>query len=202
MARLWYRLMLYTPTLLMALLALISYWLVRTAPPAQEGQVVVVPNKAPDYFLAAFTAQSFNPDGRVVRQIEGATGRHFADTKWTEIEGFRAQTYGEGTDVLLAQAQRSLSNEDATEFQLMGNAQVLRPARDVPGQAQRPRAVYRSAFLHVFATSEIAKSHMPVEIEIGKHRFTAQSMVYDNVAQTLELTGRVTGDIAGPPPKR
>lgn len=202
MVRVWHRLTLYLPVALMAVLALISYWLVRTAPAAQQGAAEVLASTAPDYFLEGFTAQSFNPEGRVRQQVQGLRGRHFADSKWTEIDGFKAQTYGKGADGLFAQAQHSLSNEDASEFQLQGGAQVLRPALDVPGQPSRPRALYRSEFLHVFTQTEIAKSHLPVEIEYGKHRFTADAMVYDNVAQTLELKGRVKADFAAPPPKR
>lgn len=202
MARWWYRFTLYLPVGLMAVLALISYWLVRTAPAAQQGAPVVLASTAPDYFLERFTAQSFTPEGRIGRQIQGVHGRHFADSKWTEVDGFKAQAYGKGADVLFAQAQHSLSNEDASEFQLRGDAQVLRPALDVPGQPSRPRALYRSEFLHVFTQTEIAKSHLPVEIEYGKHRFTADAMVYDNVAQILELKGRVKADFAPPSPKR
>ena len=202
MGRIWHRLTLYLPVVLMGLLALISYWLVRTAPAAQQGADVVMTSSAPDYFLEVFTAQSFNPAGSVVRQVQGARGQHFADSKWTQIDDFHSQVHGKGADVLFARAQHSLSNEDASEFQLRGDAQVLRPALDVPGQPSRPRALYRSEFLHVFAQTEIAKSHLPVEIEYGKHRFTADAMVYDNVAQTLELKGRVKADFAPPPPKR
>ena len=202
MARIWHRLMLYLPVAIMGVLALVSYWLVRTAPEARHDAATESPSSAPDYFLRRFTAQSFNPQGRVVRQVQGASGRHFAQNNWTEIDSFQAQAYGRGADVLFAQAQHSLSNEDASEFQLRGDAQVLRPALELPGQPARPRALYRGAFLHVFTQTEIAKSHLPVEIEYGKHRFSADAMVYDNVAQTLELKGRVKADFAPPPRKR
>jgi len=50
MARWWYRFTLYLPVGVMAVLALISYWLVRTAPAAQQGAPVVLASTAPDYF--------------------------------------------------------------------------------------------------------------------------------------------------------
>ena len=103
---------------------------------------------------------------------------------------------------MLAQSRRSLTNEEATEMQLMGSAQVLRPELHLAGQAPRQRAVYRSEFLHVFTETGIAKSHLPVDIEYGRNRFRADSMLYDDVSQILELKGRVKADFAAPPPKR
>ena len=201
-ARLWDRLTLYLPVALMALLALISYWLVRTAPGDKAPEAVALYDNAPDYFLHSFSAQSFNADGKVVRQVQGAVGRHFPDTKWTEVDDFHGQTYGADGAVMLAQAQRSLSNEEATEMQLIGSAQVLRPELHLAGQAPRPRAVYRSEFLHVFTDTGVAKSDVPVEVEYGRNRFRADSMVYDSVTQILELKGRVKAEFAPPPPKR
>jgi len=143
--RLWERFTLYLPVALMAVLALISYWLVRTAPGDTAPQSVALYDNAPDYYLHAFSAQSFDLNGKLAREIQGAVGRHFPDTKWTEIEDFHGQSYGEGGAVMLAQARRSLTNEEATEMQLMGSAQVLRPELQMAGQALRQRAVYRPA---------------------------------------------------------
>ena len=200
--RLWERFTLYLPVALMAVLALISYWLVRTAPGDKQPEAVAVHDNAPDYYLLSFSAQSFDLNGKLAREIQGAVGRHFPDTKWTEIEDFQGQSYGEGGGVMLAHARRSLTNEVATEMQLMGSAQVLRPELQLAGQAPRQRAVYRSEFLHVFTETGLAKSHLPVEVEYGRHRFRADSMVYDSVTHTLELKGRVKADFAPPPPKR
>ena len=52
---------------------------------------------------------------------------------------------------------------------------------------------YRGEFLHAFMTTEQVKSHKPVELLRGKDRFTADSMVFDNVEQKLQLQGRVKG---------
>ena len=201
-ARLWDRLTLYLPVALMAVLALISYWRVRTAPGDKQAETVTVHDSSPDYYLHSFSAQSFDANGKVVRQVQGALGRHFPDTKWTEIDDFHGQTYGTGGAVMLAQSRRSLTNEEATEMQLMGSAQVLRPELQLAGQEPRQRAVYRSEFLHVFTETGIAKSDVPVEVEYGRHRFRADSMLYDSVTQVLELKGRVKADFAPPPPKR
>lgn len=200
--RLWERLALYLPVALMAVLALISYWLVRTAPSDKAPEAVPLHDNAPDYFLHSFSAQSFDVQGKVVRQVQGAVGRHFPDTKWTEVDDFHGQTYGADGAVMLAQSKRSLTNEEATEMQLIGSAQVLRPELHLAGQAPRPRAVYRSEFLHVFTETGIAKSDVPVEVEYGRHRFRADSMLYDSVIQVLELKGRVKAEFAPPPSKR
>lgn len=201
-ARFLDRVTLYLPVVLMAVLALISYWLVRTAPGDKAPEAVALYDNAPDYYLHSFSAQSFDAKGHLLRQVEGGVGRHFPDTKWTEIDDFHGQSYGAGGAVMLAQAQRGLINEEVTEIQLIGAAQLLRPELNLVDQAPRPRAVYRSAFLHIFTEPEIAKSHLPVEVEYGRNRFRADSMLYDNVTQILELNGRVQADFAPPPSKR
>jgi lipopolysaccharide export system protein LptC len=43
--------------------------------------------------------------------------------------------------------------------------------------------------------TEQVRSHKPVELLRGKDRFSAERMDYDNVEQTLQLSGRVRGTL-------
>ena len=70
-ARLWDRLTLYLPVALMAVLALISYWLVRTAPGDKQAEAVAVHDNNPDYYLHSFSAQSFDDNGKVYARFKG-----------------------------------------------------------------------------------------------------------------------------------
>jgi lipopolysaccharide export system protein LptC len=43
--------------------------------------------------------------------------------------------------------------------------------------------------------TERLKSHKPVELQRGQDRFTADALDFDNVAQVLQLEGRVHGTL-------
>ncbi len=99
----------------------------------------------------------------------------------------------DGTGVLtsttVATADRALSNADGSEVQLFGNAKVVRSSNK-PGV---PQMEFRGEFLHAFVNEERVSSNKPVEIIRGKDRFTADSMVFNNITQVAELKGRVKG---------
>ena len=65
----------------------------------------------------------------------------------------------------------------------------MTPARGRP----LARLEFRGEFLHAWPQVERVSSHQPVAISRGRDQFTADSMDYDNLAQVLQLRGRVRG---------
>ena len=69
--RLWDRLTIYLPLLVTGLLALVTYWLVSSAPPAP----LPVPERAAkhevDYFMRRATVKTFDEKGRLKSEILG-----------------------------------------------------------------------------------------------------------------------------------
>jgi len=94
--------------------------------------------------------------------------------------------------VTVATARTAVSNADASEIQLMGDAVVTRETRE--GNTA-PRMQFRGEFLHVYVNTERVTSNKPVELTRGEDRMTADSMAFDNVTQVLEMSGRVRGSI-------
>lgn len=197
----WDRFLLYVPMACMAVLALGTYWMVRTTPPQGAPQVKLVEQHEPDYFMEGFTLKSFDAKGRMRSEVMGDRARHFADNAWTEIEQVRVRSFDEKGRMTTATANRGLSNEDASEVQLIGNAIVVREAEIASaanvarGVSASPRMEYRGEFLHAFMATERLKSHKPVELLRGTDRFTADSLDFDNVEQVLTLQGRVRGTL-------
>ncbi len=189
----WDRFLLYFPLVSMGLLALGTYWLVRTTPPA-AGQVAVRPARhEPDYFMENFSLRTFDAAGRVRTEVVGQTARHYPDTLWLEIDGIRVRSFDEHGRMSTATAQRGLTNEDSSEVQLMGNAVVVRDAALTADGTIAPRIEYRSEYLHAFTNTEQLESHQSVELIRGGDRFTADRLQFDNVEQVLQLSGRVKG---------
>jgi len=195
----WDRFMLYFPLASMGLLALGTYWLVRSTPPV-SGPVAQRPvSHEPDYFMQDFSVRTFDAAGRVRTEVVGAKARHYPDTLWLEIDSVRIRSFDEQGRLTTATAERGLTNEDSSEVQLMGNAVIVREADAAKGVNAAPRMEYRGEFLHAFMNTERVQSHKPVELLRGKDRFTADHMEFDNVEQMLQLSGRVKGTLMPAP---
>ncbi len=189
----WDRFLLYFPLVSMGLLALGTYWLVRSTPPA-TGQVAARPARhEPDYFMENFSLRTFDAQGRVRTEVVGQKARHYPDTLWLEVDGIRVRSFDEHGRMTTATALRGLANEDSSEVQLMGHAVVVRDANLTAAGTISPRIEYRSEFLHAFTNTEQLESHQSVELIRGGDHFTADRLEFDNVEQVMLLSGHVKG---------
>jgi len=172
----------YLPLLLMALLALGTWWLVKNTPRPVAGGDGPPLRHDPDYEMRDFAITRFGPDGRATVRIEGAWLRHFPDTDRIEIESARMQAHAPDGRVTRAQAARALSNGDGSEWQLSGGAHVV---AQLPSG---PPLELDSEFLHVFVPTERIRSHLPVTVRQGNDEIRAGGGIEaDNLAQQLQL---------------
>ena len=183
----------YLPMLLMALLALSTWWLVKSTPLAEDAATLAPPRHEPDYTMNNFMVQRFGPDGVVRVQIEGDTMRHYPDTDTLEIDNARIRAIAPDGRVTLASARRALANADASEVQLSGGANVLRES------SGKDEAIeFRGEFLHALQNSERVRSHLPVTVLRGSSQLNAEAMEYDNLTRVLQLKGRIRAVFAAP----
>jgi lipopolysaccharide export system protein LptC len=184
----------YLPLLLMGLLALGTWWLVKNTPLPDAARGSAPVTDEPDYEMSDFTVQRFAPDGTLRIRIEGRRMHHYPKTNTLEIDGVRIHAVGRDGRITSATANRAVSNADATEVQLIGRAHVVHEAAGA-----RLRTEFKSDFLHFFQTTERVSSHLPVTVSRGANEFRADALDYDNLAQTIELKGRVRAVFAMPP---
>lgn len=180
----------YLPLLLMALLALGTWWLVKHTPRPVAGGDSAPLRHDPDYEMHDFAITRFATDGRAKVRIEGARLRHFPDTDRIEIESARLQAHAPDGRVTRAHAARALANGDGSEWQLSGGARVVAQAPNGP-----PLQV-DSEFLHVFVTTERIRSHLPVVVRQGSDEIRAGGIDADNLAQQLQLAPPVRAILA------
>lgn len=195
------RMTLYLPIILMGLFALGTYWLVRSTPSlllhGQETQV----RHEPDYFMRNFSVKTFNGAGRLQTEVLGTDARHFPDSDTLEIDLVRIRSFSDAGGVTTATARRAVTDDNATEVQLFGEARVVRESTaDKMAQAQ-PRMEFRGEFLHAFMDTQRLSSDKPVELSRGEDRFTADSMEFDNIKRVMDLKGRVKGTLLSAPGK-
>jgi lipopolysaccharide export system protein LptC len=177
----------YLPVLLMAVLALGTWWLVKNTPVLDNERRVAPPRHEPDYTMRQFTVQRFAAGGALRVQIEGDELRHYPDNDTLEIDNPRIRATGADGRITLASAKRALSNGDGSEVQLSGGARVVREASGSDDDALE----FRGEFLHAFLATERVRSHLPVTVTQGATEIRADGMSYDNLSRVVEFKGRV-----------
>ncbi|WP_081767283.1 LPS export ABC transporter periplasmic protein LptC [Hylemonella gracilis] len=182
--------------LLMLLLALGTYWLMRSSPlfatPRAEKEV----RRDPDYEMKRFSVKTFDQEGRLKTELYGEQAWHYPHNDMLEIRDVRIRNYNiERGYFTTATAMRAITTSKATEVELVGQAHVLRPAVvDKQGRAL-PRVSFRSEYLHAFLDEERVTSNKPVELIHGESRIEAQSLNFSKFDQVIELRGRVRGTL-------
>lgn len=182
--------------MVMAILALGTYWLVRSTPTVEAARPERTRGHEPDSFMRQFSIKTYDALGRLRSEVQGKEARHYPDTTWTEIDDIRIRSFDTEGRLTTASARSGMTNDGASEVKLMGNAVVVREAQALTGAAPAtPRMEYRGEFLHAYMDTEVVTSNLPVELLRGKDRFTGNSMEFDNGEQTLQLRGRVRGTL-------
>jgi lipopolysaccharide export system protein LptC len=176
----------YLPLLLMALLALGTWWLVKNTPVAEGERATAPPRHEPDYEMRNFSVQRFAPEGPLKAQIEGDALRHFPDTDTVEIDNVRLRAVGADGRITYASARRGIANGAGTEVQLLGGAQVVSEA--TPSQ---PAIDFRGEFLHAFLDTERVRSHLPVTVTHGDTQVQAEGMEYSHLDRLIQFSGRM-----------
>lgn len=191
----WDRVSIYLPLMLMGLLALGSWWLVRSTPTLAPDATEAAPRHEPDYYMNRFAIRSFDAKGRRRHEISGARAVHYPDTDTLEISLVRVQSFAANGDVTTATAERGLANADGSEVQLFGGARVVRESASDPNSPRAALSEMYSDFLHVFTQTERIRTHHPIVFLRGGNRLQADAMEYDNLSQMLTLRGHVRAEI-------
>jgi lipopolysaccharide export system protein LptC len=183
----------WLPALMMMLFALGTWWLVRSAP-----KIIASPSQAPvshepDYFMRDFSVRIFDPDGQLQSELKGIEGRHFPVDDTLEVMQPRMLSYDKQGHPTVATARRGVSNGDASEIKLYGDAHVVRDPITKADGIVIPRLEFRGEFLHAFVDDKRVSSDKPVELQRGGDVFTSNVFDYDDNSGIANLQGRVRG---------
>jgi lipopolysaccharide export system protein LptC len=192
------RLALYLPAVLMALLALGSWWLVRSLPSILAESKTKQVRQEPDYFLEEFSVKSFDSSGRLSRQLSGTHAQHYPDTDILDIRTVLMRGENQDGQSVTARADRALATGDGTLVTLKGNVQFTQPANSKNGQ-QKQALEIRSQEITAFVKEERMVSEVPVEIRRGQDLFNADRMQLNSKTGEYELMGKVRGLVHATP---
>ena len=185
----WGRATVYLPVALMALLALLTYWLVHSTPTLTPSSSTRPVRHIADYSLRDFTIATFAPEGRLLNQLSGESARHFPDSNTLEIEVVKIKSYPAASRETRASAQKALANGDGTDVRLMGNALIENEDFSKP----IPPLRLRGEQLEMLSRPQRLQSESPVVLQQGKNQFTGDRLDYDHLSSVVEMHGRVRG---------
>lgn len=192
-ARLWDGVLNYMPVVLMAMLAALSWWLVKNTPVAGDETAKRVPRHEPDYTMEQFSIVAYGPRGEVRSRLEGDVLRHFPDTDTIEVDNLRVRVVDASGRVTVGSSRRALSNGDATQLRMTGQARIVR--EPAPSEAGGDSLEIRGEFLELLTESERIKSHLPVTLITPRGELRAGTLDYGHLDRTGQLGGRVTGEL-------
>lgn len=184
------------PMVLLAILALLSHWLIRNAPePLPEVRDKPASSK-PDYLMHDFVTTRYDEQGAVRARLTGQQMRHLPDRDIFEVDVPVHEQWDTSGRLTRSSARKGISNADGTEIQLLTQVVVTRAALDASQPDDAPDLRIASEFLHLKSRIEELSTHLPVVIERGRDRFEANGMTYDNLSQNMVMTGAVKGRFA------
>lgn len=180
------------PLALMLSLALLSFWLERTAreAPAPATQ----PRHDPDYSVEQFTITDFSRAGVPESTLSAAKMVHYPDDDTTALVAPRLVQAKPAQPRLILSADRGMLSRDGAEVFLHDNVLLLREAL-----AESAEGRMQSSFLHVIRDRSLVRTDREVRISERGRTLVGLGMEYDNQARRLELQAQVRGVFEGEP---
>ncbi len=185
------RLSSYLPLIVMALLALASWWLVRSVPTLMAPATQKPERHEPDYRLANFSTKTFDASGRLTRDISGDKAQHYPATEELHIAQVRIFAANDQGSAMHARSQQGVATDDGKKVTLIGDAMAIRSAFNTS-----PRIELKSDRLVALPDEDRVVSDDPVRIVRDRDVFMAASMDFNSQTGIYELRGRVRGTIA------
>lgn len=183
----------YLPLLLMALLALATWWLVQNTPAPEAAKDAEPPRHEADYTMQGFTMQRFGADGRLLLQLNGQQLRHYPDTDTLEIDVVTIRAQAPDGSVMRASARRALADRNASEVQLLGGARVV-----YEGTEHEAAIEFDSEFLLALFDKKQLRSHLPVQLRQGSSEINLGAIVYDHATRSARLGAPVRARLTVP----
>jgi lipopolysaccharide export system protein LptC len=179
------------PLLAVALLAGVTYWLLRLNMPPTPPATVGPKTHTPDYFADDFSISMLDQTGATQYRIRAKTMVHYEDDENTDTTEPAIRVFSPGNPEVTSTARRGVINGDASIVDLYDQAQILR----APGRGDPPMRADSEHF-RFFVNDDVVQTEKPVKLQRGQSVMTGNGMVYNNTTREIRLLGQVRGTIA------
>jgi lipopolysaccharide export system protein LptC len=180
---------LFLPLLLLSALALGSFLLYQITPGFDKRPTPPKVGNDADYYVERFAARQYDAKGQLKSEIFGDKAVHYPSSRLLEIKQARFNSSTETGQMLTASSTLAWANDDRSEVQLLGNAQLRMTART--NAAIQDPVEFFSDHLRVLVPGKMLISDVPIKVTQGQNTFKSSSMRYDHSTQILSLKGNV-----------
>jgi lipopolysaccharide export system protein LptC len=174
------------PLVLLALLALLTFWIDRVVQPSKP-RLDGNNRHDPDYILHDFSTSRTDMDGNLRNQLAAAEMRHYPDDDSTFLIRPRYTLYTINKPYTQIESQRGTVSSNGENVQLMDSVKVVRGAFEDRGEM-----TMHTEFLNINSKDDIATTDRPVVItQAPKTVIHATGMIYDKKNKTVQLLNKV-----------
>jgi lipopolysaccharide export system protein LptC len=196
--RLLDRLTSWSPVLLLAGLAGLTYWLdaqVQAPVKRNDGNA----RHDTDLYVDSLRAVVLGPDGRPRQLLEARRAEHFPDDDTTVLAKPVFQLKQPGQPVFHVSAEQGKASGDRRNVWFTGGVRATRQAATVaPAGSSEPSGpiTLTTEYLHVLPQEHRVRSDKPVTIEEARGIIRSVGIELDTDARTVKLKSAVNGTLA------
>lgn len=184
----------YTPILLLAGLAGLSYWLDQRVQPLPEETSAAAKDR-PDFIVEDVNATRMDLAGhpRYALQAKRMTHYRVGDTQ-AVLDAPMLTHYDENRVPLTIRANEGRLSSDGDHAYFIGDVVVKQPA-----SADREEMTMLTSFLHVIPNANLAKTDKEVTLIKGNSTVKSVGLEFNNETRFVRLLSRVRGTLDTPP---
>jgi lipopolysaccharide export system protein LptC len=199
------RLTAWSPVLLLAGLAGLTYWLdaqVQAPVKRNDGSA----RHDPDLYIDKFRAVVLDPDGRPRQMLMAQRAEHFPDDDTTELVRPSLEITQPDQPTFRVAADRGKVSGDRANAWFTGN---VKATRDAPAAAARDKAggpagpvTLTTEYLHVLPQDHKVTTDKPVTVEEPRGIIRSVGLALDMDAKTVKLNSAVSGTLQPQAPSK
>jgi lipopolysaccharide export system protein LptC len=174
------------PLMLMVALALLTFWLERTA--RIEQYHPSLRRHDPDYLVHNFRVTAYGTNGLPESTLGARKMVHYPDDDSTELDAPRVVQTKPGEAPMTLTADRGALSQDGEDTFLYDNVLLVRSA--IP---QQPEMRMQTNFLHIVRARSLVRSDREVTVREEGRSLTGRGLEYDNGSRVLHLRDKVQG---------
>ncbi len=182
------RIMDFLPLLLALLLALGTFWLVKSMPQIESG--TPPPANEPDYYLRDFELRRYDPQGSLQIELAGNYGEHVPGPDTIHVEQARTFSIDANGNTTRASADRAVSDGKGQNIELFGHVRAQHQRKAGENSTTTPPVIFESSYLKATNRQEQLSTDQPVKITQGNDVITGTGMAYTGTSRTVEIQGR------------
>jgi lipopolysaccharide export system protein LptC len=192
--RLLDRLTAWSPVLLLAGLAALTYWLDAQVQEPANARAAASRHEA-DMYIENFRAVSLGPDGKVRQALSAKRAVHFADDQTSEFVEPHFVFTEPGRPGFTLTATHGKLSADRDDAWFTGSVRAVRDAPPGGAEDGTPggRLTLTTEALHVATRKERFDTDRAVTIEEPRGIIRGVGLEFDNIAKTAVLKSQVTG---------